>query len=94
MTAAISGLDYGIHPLVLLTVSDHITRIRAQGPAPEVSGRVVGCLLGTQSARSVEITNAFELKCTMQGSTLVIDREYMLLKQEQCAPLDSTSHKA
>ena len=77
------GAIFQLHPLVLVSISDHITRIRSQG-GPET--RVVGCLLGLQSARTVEITNAFELKSSMQGGALVIDKEYMQLKQEQCAP--------
>lgn len=77
-----SGLEYRIHPLVLVQISDHFTRVRAQG-VPEASQRVVGCLLGTQSSRTVEITNAFELKCSMNGEQLQIDGPYMLMKQEQ-----------
>lgn len=72
---------YSLHPLVLIQVSDHITRIRAQIGAEQ---RVVGCVLGVQSSRVVEITNAFELKYTMQNGQLVIDKEFLLMKQDQC----------
>lgn len=74
-------MEYSLHPLVLIQISDHITRIRAQGGAEQ---RVVGCVLGVQSSRTVEITNAFELKYTVQNGQLVLDKDFLLLKQDQC----------
>ena len=75
-----SGLVLQLHPLVLLNVSDHWTRMRmsAGGSSNRQdengntnkskdngtavgSPRVVGCLLGTQHGRVVEIVNSFEM---------------------------------
>ena len=54
-----SGLTFKLHPLVIVNISDHYTRIKAQrGGTPS---RVIGCLLGCQSGRTVEIFNSFEL---------------------------------
>lgn len=54
--AADSGLRILLHPLVLLTISDYITRHtlrRHEGP-------VVGALLGQQNGREISLENAFE----------------------------------
>ncbi len=51
-----SGLQIHLHPLVLLTVSDHVTRHvlrRRQGP-------IVGALIGTQYGREISLEFAFE----------------------------------
>ena len=54
-----SGLTFKLHPLVIVNISDHYTRIKAQRSGK--SSRVIGCLLGCQSGRTVEIFNSFEL---------------------------------
>jgi COP9 signalosome complex subunit 6 len=52
---------YKLHPLVLMNVSDHYTRYKAQCAAGEEPPRVLGCLLGMQAGnREVEICNSFE----------------------------------
>ncbi|EAW12625.1 COP9 signalosome complex subunit 6 [Aspergillus clavatus NRRL 1] len=51
-----SGLHIQLHPLVLLTISDHITRHAArlqQGP-------IIGALLGQQNGRVITLEHAFE----------------------------------
>ncbi|KAL9124324.1 MAG: hypothetical protein Q9217_006333 [Psora testacea] len=51
-----SGLIINLHPLVLLTVSDYITRhILREQTTP-----IVGALLGQQSGRSISLEHAFE----------------------------------
>ncbi|PQE29326.1 signalosome subunit protein [Rutstroemia sp. NJR-2017a WRK4] len=57
-----SGLQVALHPLVLLTISDYITRhtLRQQ------TGPVVGALLGQQNGREITIEHAFE--CLLQES--------------------------
>ncbi|RDW77239.1 hypothetical protein BP6252_05292 [Coleophoma cylindrospora] len=51
-----SGLQVALHPLVLLTISDYITRhtLRQQ------KGPIVGALLGAQKGREITIEHAFE----------------------------------
>lgn len=51
-----SGLIISLHPLVLLTISDYITRhiLRKQATP------IVGALLGQQSGRSISLEHAFE----------------------------------
>ncbi|KAJ2965272.1 hypothetical protein NUW58_g10918 [Xylaria curta] len=51
-----SGLQAVLHPLVLLTISDYITRhTLRQRPGP-----IVGALIGQQNGREVTIEHAFE----------------------------------
>uniref|UniRef100_A0A7S0N1E2 COP9 signalosome complex subunit 6 n=1 Tax=Pyramimonas obovata TaxID=1411642 RepID=A0A7S0N1E2_9CHLO len=75
-----SGLTFQLHPLVLINVSDHHTRVKAQAG---VASRIVGGLLGVQTGRTVEITNSFELVTTGAGNDLAIDLAYLATKQEQ-----------
>ena len=49
-----SGTEVVIHPLVLLSVTDHYNRV-----AKDSSKRVVGVLLGSRSKNRVDITNSF-----------------------------------
>lgn len=51
-----SGLQVALHPLVLLTISDYITRhtLRQQ------DGPIVGALLGQQNGREITIEHAFD----------------------------------
>lgn len=51
-----SGLQVALHPLVLLTISDYITRHTLQ----QQKGPVVGALLGQQNGREITIEHAFE----------------------------------
>ncbi|RAH65006.1 COP9 signalosome complex subunit 6 [Aspergillus aculeatinus CBS 121060] len=58
--ASDSGLHIQLHPLILLTISDHITRHAArcqQGP-------IVGALLGQQNGREITLEHAFECLVT------------------------------
>ena len=63
-----SGLQVALHPLVLLTISDYITRhtLRQQ------KGPVVGALLGQQNGREITIEHAFEcLLAEVNGEVLL-----------------------
>ncbi|KAL1968937.1 hypothetical protein VTN77DRAFT_771 [Rasamsonia byssochlamydoides] len=51
-----SGLHVQLHPLVLLTISDHITRHTAR----QQQGPIVGALLGQQQGREITLEYAFE----------------------------------
>ncbi|GKZ18600.1 hypothetical protein AbraIFM66951_007619 [Aspergillus brasiliensis] len=51
-----SGLHIQLHPLILLTISDHITRHAARSQ----QGPIVGALLGQQNGREITLEHAFE----------------------------------
>jgi len=54
-----SGLSLSLHPLPILNISEHLTRLKLQKNSPDPF--VLGALLGTQNGREVEIVNTFEL---------------------------------
>lgn len=63
-----SGLQVALHPLVLLTISDYITRHTLRNQ----EGAVVGALLGQQNGREITIEHAFEcLLVEVEGETLL-----------------------
>jgi len=71
-----SELQVVLHPLVLLTISDYITRHtlrRLQGP-------VVGALLGQQNGREITIEHAFE--CLVKSQKDENGSEVVLLDDE------------
>jgi COP9 signalosome complex subunit 6 len=53
-----SGVHVALHPLVLLTISDYITRhtLRQQ------KGHVIGALMGQQNGRDITLEHAYECK--------------------------------
>lgn len=51
-----SGLHAQLHPLVLLTISDHIARHAARSQ----QGPIIGVLLGQQNGREITLEHAFE----------------------------------
>lgn len=76
--------------LVLINISDHHTRTLANA-GPDAAGgagappppRVLGCLLGSQAGRTVDITNSFEMRFA-EGSAAEIDQAFLQKKMEQC----------
>ncbi|KAF2367616.1 Rpn11/EIF3F C-terminal [Trinorchestia longiramus] len=87
MAGGIPGsVSVSLHPLVLLNVSDHWTRQRAQQSqtkdAPQDT-QVYGAIIGKQTGREVEIMNSFELQYEIVGELVVLSKEYYRLKEEQ-----------
>lgn len=93
-----SGLEFKLHPLVLINISDHYQRTRANsGAGPSSTGagasscgsagqeppRVMGCLLGAQSGRVVDVSNSFEIKYELVEGFPVIDEAFLARKMDQ-----------
>ncbi|KAG0624917.1 hypothetical protein M758_2G013900 [Ceratodon purpureus] len=76
-----SGLTFKLHPLVIVNISDHHTRSKAQTQGGARPPRVYGCVLGVQTGRTVEIFNSFELLYDPVAD--VLDRAFLETKQEQ-----------
>ncbi|KAI9015561.1 maintenance of mitochondrial structure and function-domain-containing protein [Hyaloraphidium curvatum] len=76
-----SGLSITLHPLVIMNVSDHFTRTKAQTETS--SPTVLGALLGIQKGRDVEIFNSFEVPFKDVDGKMEIDKTYFTTKQEQ-----------
>ena len=74
--------------LVLINISDHHTRTRANAlggaAAAPPAVRVLGCLLGSQAGRTVDIQNSFELRLVEGGGEAAIDEAFLAKKMEQC----------
>ena len=73
-----SGLHVALHPLVLLTISDYITRhtLRQQ------KGAIVGALLGQQNGREITVEHAFECRM-MGGDSSSLDEEWFAVRLQQ-----------
>ena len=83
------------HPLPILNISEHFTRMRLEKNENEpfsecvvasftvLIGVVIGALLGTQNGRQVEIVNTFELAMDDERPTMV-DHGFLLSRKEQC----------
>jgi COP9 signalosome complex subunit 6 len=73
-----SGLHVALHPLVLLTISDYITRhtLRQQKDA------IVGALLGQQNGREITVEHAFECRM-MGGGSPSLDEEWFSVRLQQ-----------
>uniref|UniRef100_A0A0P4WK75 COP9 signalosome complex subunit 6 n=1 Tax=Scylla olivacea TaxID=85551 RepID=A0A0P4WK75_SCYOL len=76
----VGSVSVSLHPLVILNISEHWTRQRAQEGRPV---QVLGALIGKQTGRHVEIMNSFELSYDELDGHIIINREYYTLKEEQ-----------
>ncbi|EAU93403.2 COP9 signalosome subunit 6 [Coprinopsis cinerea okayama7 len=74
-----SGLSVSLHPLPILNVSEHLTRLKLQ--KNDTNPFVLGALLGTQTGREVEIVNTFELATEADGST--VDHGFLVSRRDQ-----------
>merc|ERR550517_2447693 len=69
-----------LHPLVIMNISEHWTRVKAQEGRPVT---VYGALIGRQAGRDIELCNSFELDYNVIDGVVVIDRDYYNTKEEQ-----------
>jgi hypothetical protein len=80
-------MDVRLHPLVLLSISDHYTRYKAQLGGREPP-RVLGCLLGQHTARTVEIRRVIfpqelsSTSLTRRKHVATLSRSHTLAKWE------------
>lgn len=77
-----SGLHVQLHPLVLLTISDHITRHAARSQ----QGPIVGALLGQQNGQDITLEHAFE--CSVSDSPsgeVILSQSWFEERVKQCA---------
>jgi COP9 signalosome complex subunit 6 len=76
-----SGLHIQLHPLVLLTVSDQITRQTAR----QQSGPIIGGLLGQQNGREITLEHAFECPVTVgPGDEVILPAAWFEERLQQC----------
>jgi len=73
-------VSVSLHPLVIMNISEHWTRTKAQNGRPTP---VYGALIGKQNGRDIELMNSFELDWTTVDETVIIDHDYYKIKEEQ-----------
>jgi hypothetical protein len=71
--------------LVLINISDHHTRSKANAAPGAPPIRVAGCLLGQQAGRTVDISNSFEVNI-VPGEPALLDAAFLAKKLDQCEP--------
>lgn len=89
-----SGLHVHLHPIVLLTITDHLTRYVARGfnsqPNPPP---IIGALLGRQGgelARDTTLEQGFECKVVQDAAgAWTLDTEWFEVRLQQCELLMS-----
>ncbi|KAF6209282.1 hypothetical protein GE061_015027 [Apolygus lucorum] len=79
-SAAVGSVSLSLHPLVLMNISEHWTRVRAQEGSAQ---QVIGAVIGKQKGRNLELMNSFELVFTRIGGDIIIDKDYYNTKEEQ-----------
>jgi len=75
-----SGLAISLHPLPILNISEHLTRLKLQTNTPNPF--VLGALLGTQNGRDVEIVNTFEL-AVEDNDADKLDHGFLVTRRDQ-----------
>lgn len=77
-----SSTQIKLHPLPILNISEHLTRVSLQQNNPAI--RVVGGLLGIQQGRDVEIMNTFEIVVEPDAEgVLKVDHAYFVTRKDQ-----------
>lgn len=79
-SGTVPSVTISLHPLVIMNISEHWTRIRAQ--AGETC-QVYGALIGKQKGRNIEVMNSFELKTNISDGNVFINRDYYMTKELQ-----------
>ena len=77
------ALNISVHPLVVMNLSDHLTRSRFRSATGKKTTRVVGLLLGRQDGRSLEIVNSIEINYEMKGNEVAINLKFAAERVEQ-----------
>lgn len=75
------SVTIALHPLVIMNISEHWTRIRAQNDGKPQ--QVIGALIGKLSGRDMEVMNSFELVFHVNNGEINIDKEYLAKKDGQ-----------
>ncbi|GFU22446.1 COP9 signalosome complex subunit 6 [Nephila pilipes] len=74
------SVTISLHPLVIMNVSEHWTRVKSQEGTPL---QVIGALIGKQQGRNIEIMNSFELVFDRIEGDIIIDKDYYTTKEQQ-----------
>ncbi|KAK9897723.1 Mov34-domain-containing protein [Cystobasidium minutum MCA 4210] len=85
--ASNEGVQVSLHPLPLLNISEHYTRVRIQngGSLANSDIKVMGALIGTQAGRELEVVNSFELAAVPNAETKEwnVNHDFFVTRQNQ-----------
>lgn len=85
-SGTIASVTISLHPLVIMNISEHWTRFRAQHCE---SRQVYGALIGKQKGRNIEVMNSFELKTDEIAEETIINKDYYNKKEQQYKQVSS-----
>ncbi|GAB7360156.1 hypothetical protein MBLNU230_g7919t1 [Neophaeotheca triangularis] len=74
-----TSLSVQLHPLVLLTISDYVTRHTLR----EQEGSIFGAIIGSQSGRNFTLEHAYECTTNEAGDEIKVDAEFFHDRLEQ-----------
>ena len=77
--ASDSSLRVHLHPLILLTISDYITRHTLRGHTKPI----VGALLGQQNGRDITLEHAFECEVEEKDSQIILHEAWFKNRLQQ-----------
>jgi len=77
-----SGINFLLHPLVVLSISDQYTRAKVAA-AGKPEPRIFGALTGEHNGLNMELINSFELRVDVTDGRFVPDLELLNQKLEQ-----------
>lgn len=79
-SSSTASVTVSLHPLVIMNVSEHWTRIRAQEGCKQ---QIIGALIGKQKGRNIEVMNSFELQFEIVDKMLIVNKDYYNTKEQQ-----------
>uniref|UniRef100_A0A0N5ATK6 COP9 signalosome complex subunit 6 n=1 Tax=Syphacia muris TaxID=451379 RepID=A0A0N5ATK6_9BILA len=74
--------EISLHPLVIMNISEHWTRLRSQN-VERKPVQVYGAVLGKQIGRHIELINSFEIKLNEAEGGLSLDEEFFVTREGQ-----------
>lgn len=74
--------EISLHPLVIMNISEHWTRLRSQN-VERKPVQVYGAVLGKQIGRHIELINSFEIKLNEAEGGLSLDEEFFMTREGQ-----------
>ncbi|KAI9691429.1 MAG: hypothetical protein M1822_007500 [Bathelium mastoideum] len=74
-----TALQVQLHPLVLLTISDYLTRHTLR----QLDSPLIGAILGQQNGRDITMEHAFECKASLEKGCILMDTGWFAKRLEE-----------
>ncbi|KAJ1373747.1 hypothetical protein KIN20_036243 [Parelaphostrongylus tenuis] len=79
---SVALVECGLHPLVIMNISEHWTRMRAQS-RDKVAQKVYGAVLGAIEEGRVDMVNSFELRMYPKDGHMQFNEEFLRQRLSQ-----------